>query len=63
MKKNAWAEFKQKSSEDLTKDLVARRERLWSLKTDLAAGKIKNVREIKEIKKIIARIQGLLRAK
>lgn len=32
------------------------RDRLWSLKTDLAAGKVKNVKEIKKIKKNIARI-------
>ena len=30
--------------------------KLWALKTDLAAGKVKNVKEIKKIKKNIARI-------
>ena len=32
------------------------KDKLWSLKTDLAAGKVKNVKEIKKIKKNIARI-------
>ncbi len=63
MKKNAWGDFKKKSKGDLEKELQTRRERLWTLKTDLAAGKIKNVREIKEIKKTIARTKGLLQNK
>ena len=60
MKKNAWAEFKKKPEGDLQKELQSRKERLWTLKIDLAAGKIKNVREIKEMKKVIARTKGLL---
>ena len=40
--------------------LVDSRERLRSLKFDLASGKVKNVREIRELKKTIARILTLL---
>jgi len=36
--------------------LKENREKLWSLKNDLAQGKVKNVREIKKYKKEIARI-------
>ena len=63
MKKNAWGDFKKKPKEELQKELQTRRERLWTLKTDLAAGKIKNVREIKEMKKMIARTKGLMHVK
>lgn len=60
MKKNAWAELKGKAAADLARELSAREERLASLRMDLAAGKVKNVREIRETRKTIARIKGLL---
>ena len=63
MKSNAWKEFKQKSVPDLRKEVLERKARLWILKLDLAAGKIKNVKEIKEIKKMIARAETLMNTK
>lgn len=46
-----------KNKEQLTPEkLPDLRDKLWSLKTDLAAGKVKNVREIQKIKKDISRI-------
>lgn len=53
-------ELKLKSKDELQKLLAENRERLHSLSFDLAAGKIKNVKEIKKIKKDIARILTLL---
>jgi ribosomal protein L29 len=53
--KDAIKEIKKKAEAELVKDITEYRDRLWSLKRDLAAGKIKNVREIKSIKKSIAR--------
>ncbi len=41
----------QKKQQEL-KDM---RDRLWQLRVDLAAGKVKNVREIRRVRKDIAR--------
>ena len=53
-------ELRQKSKNELKKTLQGSQERLRQLRFDLAAGKIKNVREIRKIKKEIARILTLL---
>jgi large subunit ribosomal protein L29 len=54
-------ELRQKSKNELQKTLQGSQERLRQLRFDLAAGKIKNVREIRKIKKEIARILTLLK--
>ena len=54
-------ELRQKSKSELQKILQDSRERLRQLHFDLAAGKVKNVREIRKIKKDIAHILTLLR--
>lgn len=51
-----------KTDKDLNKDLIDYRDKLWNLKKDLAAGKVKNVREIKGLKRTVARVLTLLRA-
>ena len=56
------AELRQKSKLELQKLLQDNRERLRQLRFDLAAGKVKNVREIRLIKKDIARILTLLKS-
>jgi len=57
------SELRQKSSEEL-KDLTEqKKERLRFLRFGLSSGKVKNVRELKEIRKDIARIMGLLSKK
>lgn len=53
-------EFKQKSKDELQKLLQNLREKLRQLRFDLASGKVKNVREIRQIKKDIARILTIL---
>ena len=55
------SELKQKSKEELAKILQDSREKLQQLRFDLSAGKVKNVREIRSIKKEIARILTLLK--
>jgi len=55
------SELRQKTESELKKLLQDNRERLRSLRFDLASGKIKNVREIRKIKKDIARILTLLK--
>lgn len=54
-------EFRQKDKPELQKLLQENRERLRQLRFDLVAGKVKNVREIRKIKKDIARILTVLR--
>jgi len=52
-------ELKQIPEGELAKLLQDNRERLRQLKFDLASGKVKNVREIRQIRKDIARILTL----
>ena len=40
---------------EITTDVTTLREKLWQTKRDLAAGKLKNIREIRSIKADIAR--------
>jgi len=54
-------EFRQKTKEELKKSLKDGQERLRQLRFDLSAGKVKNVREIRKIKKDIARILTLFK--
>jgi large subunit ribosomal protein L29 len=54
-------ELMQISKEDLLKRMKEEREKLRLLRFDLAAGKVKNVKEVREIRKDIARIQTLLK--
>jgi len=55
-------ELRQKSGTELKKILQQKRERLRTFRFNLASGKIKNVREISEIKKDIARILTILKS-
>jgi len=54
-------ELRQKSKEELPKLLSERQNRLLSLRFDLSGGRAKNVKEIHEAKKDIARIKSLAR--
>ena len=60
MKKRDFQQFKNKPIPELQKDLAENQERLRKLKFDLAQGKVKNIREIRDVKKNIARILGLI---
>jgi large subunit ribosomal protein L29 len=54
-------ELREKKIEELEKILKEKREKLKNLKLDLALGKLKNVREIRQTKRDIARILTILR--
>jgi large subunit ribosomal protein L29 len=56
-------ELKGKTESELKKMIQDWREKLRQLRFDLAAGKVKNVREIRIIKKNIARILTILKEK
>lgn len=53
-------ELRQKSKSELEKLLKDRREKLQHLRFDLSMGKLKNVKEVRKIKKDIARILTFL---
>ncbi len=56
-------ELRQKSSEELKRVLKDSRNRLRQLRFDLASGKVKNVREIRALRKDVARILTLIKQK
>ncbi len=55
------SELRSRSKEELQKLLQDLREKLRQLRFDLSGGKVKNVSEIRHIKKDIARILTLLK--
>ena len=56
-------ELKQLSREELKKKMADAREKLRQMRFDLQAGKVKDVREIRQVKKDIARILTLSNVK
>ncbi|MEK7146709.1 MAG: 50S ribosomal protein L29 [Patescibacteria group bacterium] len=60
MKKNEFTSIINKSKEELKKDLGLYQEKLRQLKFDLASGKVKNIKEIKTVKKSIAQLFTLI---
>lgn len=54
-------ELRRKSNKELQENLVTSRNKLRDLRFNLASGKVKNIREIKQVKKDIARILTLLK--
>ena len=61
MKLKDFKNFKTKSAPELRQELKTREEKLAQLRFDLAAGKVKNIREIRHIKKDIAQILTLIK--
>ncbi len=60
MKNKEIKQIKDKPVQELQKNLVEYRETLRKLKFDLSQGKVKNIKQIKETKKMIARILTIL---
>lgn len=63
MKKTDFQQVKIKSLPELQKDLVEYREKLRKLKFDLSQGKVKNIKQIKGTKRMIARILTIINVK
>lgn len=63
MKRKEFQTFKNKPIAEIDKALHDLEERLVNLKMDLALGKVKNIREIKDIKKSIAQLLTIKRLK
>ncbi len=56
-------ELKQRTIEELKSILKQKEEKLSQFSFDLASGKVKNIREIREAKKDIARILTMINSK
>ncbi len=56
-------EIRRKSAQELQKDLYINREKVRQLRFDLASGKVKNVRDIRKIRREIARIITIIKEK
>lgn len=54
-------ELQKLTDSELKKALEQNQEKLRSLRFDLASGKVKNVREIRETRKTVARVYTLLK--
>lgn len=61
MKKNEFNAIKNKPVAELEKELKDLRTKGVNLKFDLTAGKVKNIREIQNVKKSIAQLLTVLR--
>jgi ribosomal protein L29 len=61
MSEKEFGQLLRKSKTEIQKTLESNRIKLKQLRFDLVAGKVKNVREIRKIKKEIARILTLLK--
>lgn len=56
-------ELRQKSNKELQETLITLRDKLRELRFNLAGGKVKNIKEIHQVKKDIARVLTLLNEK
>lgn len=54
------SELRQKNTAELEKILAEKKEKLGNLNFDLAGGKVKNIKEIRETKKDVAKIMTLM---
>lgn len=53
-------DLQEKPLEELQKELLTAKDRLWQLKNDLFSGKVKNISEVHKLKKKIAAINTLI---
>ena len=63
IQKSELQKLREKTGEELKKELQMSGDNLWKLKSDLAAGKVKNVRQVRNLKKSMAVINTILKEK
>ena len=63
MKNKELNDLKNKTMVEIDKEINERRERLLNLRMDLSLGKVKNISEIKELKKSIAQLLTVKKTK
>ena len=61
MDRKAIEQLKTKPAEELKKMLAEHTEKMWSLKESILNGKVKNVKEMRDLKKDIARLMTFLK--
>ena len=61
MKKKEFKEIKNKPALELQKELETMRARLNDLRFDLSAGKVKNIREIRAVRRSIAQLLTVIK--
>ncbi|MEK7478966.1 MAG: 50S ribosomal protein L29 [Patescibacteria group bacterium] len=59
MRKKEIQEWRKKKEGEMKKELEELRERLALLRADLSVGKVKNIREVRFIKKSIAQLETI----
>lgn len=57
MKKKDVEKLKKMSRAELLKDIQESKDALWQLRVDLSTGKVKNIREIRNLRKRITRMK------
>jgi len=60
MKKDVLQNLKGKSATDLSKELQSAQDSLWQLRSDVQGGKVKNLKEMRKMKKMIAVIKTIM---
>ncbi len=63
MKKTEVQNLRNKSGEELASELTANADKLWQVRNDVLNGKVKDVREVRRIKKLIAVMKTILSEK
>ncbi|KKU99281.1 MAG: hypothetical protein UY32_C0002G0017 [Candidatus Jorgensenbacteria bacterium GW2011_GWC1_48_8] len=63
MKRKELENFKTKPLPEVDKEVRLHEERLMNLKKDLVLGKVKNIREIRQIKKSLAQLLTIKRSR
>lgn len=63
MKRNDLKNYIGKNIDELKKNIIELEAKLSDLQFDLAAGKVKNIKEIRALKKSIAQLLTLVRSK
>ena len=61
MKKEDIKKLREKTATDLEKEILVVKDNLWKMKNDLARGKVKNIREVHNLKRTVAVIKTLLK--
>ncbi len=63
MKKNEVAKLNNRSADELRKEATEMKEKLWEVRREISGGKIKNVKAKKAMRRDLARVLTLARAK
>lgn len=60
MKKDVLQNLKGKSASDLSKELQSAQDSLWQLRADVQGGKVKNLKEMRKMRKTIAVVKTIM---